>query len=48
MAGSNTVHIDTNSPEHVALEMTRAIIIHVEGKRLSDITREEFLDTYSE
>ena len=42
------VHIGENSPEHVALSMTKTILTSIEGKRWGDISRKEFLDTYAE
>ena len=48
MAENTTIHIGENSPEYVALMMTRQILIDVEGKYLPEITRKEYLETYCE
>jgi hypothetical protein len=48
MADAPIVHIGENSPEHVALEMTRTILFQLEGKKRENTDRKEFLDTYAE
>ncbi len=49
MADAKTVvHLAENSPEHVAKELADQIIISIERKSWSQITRKEYLDTYAE
>lgn len=46
MADQTVVHIGENSPEYVAYRMARDIITHIDNKKLSQISREEYLKTY--
>lgn len=44
MADAPVVHIGENSPEKVALDMTRYIL----GQEGANFSRQRFLDTYAE
>lgn len=45
---TSVVHIGENSPEHVAAKLTDLILFRLEGRKQSDVTRQQYLDTYGE
>jgi hypothetical protein len=48
MADNAVVHIGENSPEHVASRLTQFVLFDIEGRKVRELSRKEFLDTYSE
>lgn len=48
MADAPVVHIGENSPEHVAYHLTRDVLLVIERKRMEQLSRKEYLDTYAE
>jgi hypothetical protein len=47
MAEQPAVHVGGASPEEVAYKMTFTIFQVLEGRKIGEVTREEFLNTYA-
>ncbi len=48
MADRSVVHVGENSPQKVAYDMADKVLITIEQKSWSKLTRKEYLDTYAE